>query len=281
MNKSELEALVNHELITDISYVNDLINNPKLMENMDVQEMSKMEILSQPVINEVLKEQGLSILVPTPPTPPTPLMTQSDIIAAIKEGKPFKLANDVQLETCIVINKGEVCDVDLNGYTIKGGLFTESKGSFKEGNTDSYVFWNKGGKLNISGNGVVEAQNAKYSMAVWTQDGTTVINDGTYTNAGEGSDLIYASATGVVEIYGGCFEACVKQPGVDGTMNTRAAINVKDADYKKGTAKVTVCGGEFLEFDPADNVSEGPNTNFVVEGYKSTLEGNVYKVTKE
>jgi hypothetical protein len=180
-----------------------------------------------------------------------------------------------------VINKGEVCDIDLNGYTIKGGLFTESNGSFTEGNTDSYVFWNKGGQLNISGNGIIEAQSAKYSMAVWTQNGTTVINDGTYTNAGEGSDLIYVSATGIVEIHGGCFEACVKQPGVDGTKNVRAAINVKDADYKKGTAKVTVYGGEFLEFDPADNVSEGPNTNFVVEGYKSTLEGNVYKVTKE
>ena len=278
MNKSELEALVNYELVNEVGFVDGLINNPEALEKLDMTEMSKLGILSQPIVNKTLVENGISILVPTPPTPP---MTQSDIVAAIKEGKPFKLANDVQLETCIVINKGEVCDVDLNGYTIKGGLFTESNGSFKEGNTDSYVFWNKGGKLNISGNGVVEAQNAKYSMAVWTQGGTTSINDGTYTNSGEGSDLIYASATGVVEIHGGCFEACVKQPGVDGTMNTRSAINVKDADYKKGTAKVTVYGGEFLEFDPADNLSEGPNTNFVAEGYKSTLEGNIYKVTKE
>jgi hypothetical protein len=208
------------------------------------------------------------------------ISSQSDIMEAIKLGKPFKLTDDVKLDSCITLNEGEVCNIDLNGHTIKGGLFTESNGSFSEGDSDSFVFWNRGGVLNIYGDGVVEAQNAKYSMAVWAQGGTTIINGGTYTNAGEGADLIYASANGTVEVYNGYFEACIKQPGVDGTNNVRSALNVKDADYRNGTAKIVVYGGEFVEFDPSNNVSEGPNTNFVAEGYKSVLDGDVYKVIK-
>jgi hypothetical protein len=99
---------------------------------------------------------------------------------AIKAGSPVKLIDDVKLDSCITLNEGEVCNIDLNGHTIKGGLFTESNGSFNEGDSDSFVFWNRGGVLNIYGDGVVEAQNAKYSMAVWAQGGTTIINGGTY-----------------------------------------------------------------------------------------------------
>ena len=33
-------------------------------------------------------------------------------------------------------------------------------------------------------------------------------------------------------------------------------------------------------FDPANNVSEGANTNFVEEGYISTYENDYYTVTK-
>ena len=36
----------------------------------------------------------------------------------------------------------------------------------------------------------------------------------------------------------------------------------------QGTSKITVYGGRFYGFDPANNVSEGPNTNFVAEGYE-------------
>lgn len=272
MNKKELDALVNHKLITEVGFVDDLVKNPEKMEKVEVAELASMGILSQPVMNKVLVEEGMDVLVP--------ILTQADFEEKVKSGKAFKLTNDIILDSCIVIKKGDVCNVDLNGYNIIAGVFAENGGEIKEGDSDSYVFWNKGGELTISGSGMISSQDAKYSIAVWAQGGTTVLNGGSYKNAGEGSDLIYASATGSVVINGGYYEACVKQEGVDGTKNHRAALNVKDADYKKGTAKIEVKGGSFLEFDPMDNVSETAHTNFCAEGYKTELNENVYTVVK-
>lgn len=272
MNKKELELLVDRKLITQVGYVEDLIKNPEKLEKVSEEDMAAMGVLSQPEVNTVVIEEGVLTLMP--------IVTQADLIERIKLGKPFKLTNDIQLDTCIVIDKGDKCEIDLNGYNITAGLFAESAGDFLEGDSDSFAFWNKGGELIISGDGNINTQAAKYSIAVWTQGGTTVLNGGVYKNAGEGSDLIYASATGSVEINGGYYEACIKQEGVVGTANTRDALNIKDADFKKGTAKIIVKGGKFIEFNPANNLSEGPNTNFVADGYKVVEDSDIYSVIK-
>lgn len=139
------------------------------------------------------------------------------------------------------------------------------------GQTDSYVFWVKdGATLTIEGEGTIVSQAAKYSMAVWAQGGNVVINGGNFYNNGEGSDLIYASAGGHVTINGGKFVACLKQAGVDGTKEERSALNIKDAD--RNTSSITVTGGTFFHFDPANNTSEGPNTNFVAAGHTSSYD---------
>lgn len=132
----------------------------------------------------------------------------------------------------------------------------------------------KGGVTTLSGTGKVEASLGSdgYSMAIWAKDGTVVINDGIYNNMTDGSargtDLIYVSGTGCVEINGGIFEAAKPE----------WTLNVKDVDYKAGTAKIIVKGGSFKNFDPANNAAEGAGTNFVAEGYKSVLEGEYYVV---
>lgn len=270
MNKKELETLVDHELITQVGYANDLLQNPDKLEAISLEDMVATGVLSQPEANKSIVDNGVDILIP--------ITTQEDFISRMKVGKLIKLTNDLHLDTCIIIDEGDVCNVDLNGYTITAGVFAESNGKVSEGDSDSYVFWNKGGNLSISSDGTIKAQDANYSMAVWTQAGTTTLNGGTYLNGGEGSDLIYASGTGSVVINGGYYEAGVKQNGVDGTANIRAALNVKDADYKKGTAKIEVFGGSFLEFDPSNNVSEGESTNYVAEGFKTIVTENIYNV---
>ena len=44
-------------------------------------------------------------------------------------------------------------------------------------------------------------------------------------------------------------------------------LNCIDSAYKDGTAKITVKGGTFVNFNPADCKAEGAGTNFVAEGY--------------
>ena len=86
--------------------------------------------------------------------------------------------------------------------------------------TDSYgIHVVKGGDLTIDGDGVIEAQKATYSMAVWAQGGKVIIKDGIFKNGGDGCDLIYASAGGKVEIYGGEFHPTKRIGLEEGTKN--------------------------------------------------------------
>ena len=39
-------------------------------------------------------------------------------------------------------------------------------------------------------------------------------------------------------------------------------------DDSRTTSSINVYGGEFVNFNPADNAAEGTNTNFVADGYK-------------
>lgn len=191
-----------------------------------------------------------------------------DIAAAQQTGAKVTLSSDVALTNSLVIDKNVT--IDLNGKNLTGGLFTESNGAMTAGQTDSYVFWVKdGATLTIEGEGTIVSQAAKYSMAVWAQGGKVVINGGNFYNNGEGSDLIYASAGGEVVIKGGKFVACEKQAGVSGTQEKRSALNIKG----DGTnSSITVYGGTFFHFNPANNKSEGDNTNYVAPGYKSVYD---------
>lgn len=115
-------------------------------------------------------------------------------------------------------------------------------------------------------------------MAVWAQGGDVTINGGKFYNGGDGCDLIYASNGSTIEIYGGEFHATENTNAEPGTKNKFSALNIKDKD--RDNSKIVVYGGTFYGFDPANNLSEGPNTDFVAKGYKSEeIEENVWKVT--
>ena len=56
-------------------------------------------------------------------------------------------------------------------------------------------------------------------------------------------------------------------------MTPVLAVSVNHAN---GTAKITVKGGTFVNFNPADCQAEGAHTNFVADGYtvKSEAHGS-------
>lgn len=205
--------------------------------------------------------------------------TAEELLSVLEQGGTATLSNSI--ETTAVVNT--VSTVKLDGGSIVGKVFAESNGEMLEGNSDSYAVWVKdGGNLTIEGDGEVVAQEATYSMAVWANGGDVTIKGGTFRNGGDGTDLIYASAGGSVYIYGGEFIGAGNTGSEPGTKNEYSLLNVKDADYKSGASEIVVYGGKFHGFNPADNLSEGPGTNFVAEGYKSVeVEEGIWEVVKE
>jgi hypothetical protein len=195
----------------------------------------------------------------------------TDFLSVMTGGGDAVLPFDIVLDAPIVIEKDVT--LDLNGHNIHMNSWIEDDGS-----SNSYAFWVKGGTLTINGNGMVSTSDAEYSMAVWVNGGNVVINDGKFVNKGSGCDLIYLSGKGDLTINGGYFAATEIGEIVEGTLNKRSAINIKDAS--RSTCNVYVKGGTFLGFNPADNLSEGPNTNFVVDGYE-TVEDRLYYTVKE
>ena len=241
------------------------------------------EILINPDV-----ENWEEVTVPEIDATATEVSTSEELVEAVAAGRSVRLAENIQLDAPIIVDpaayatRAGVVDVkvDLNGKTITAPLFTESNGTVTAGSTDSYGFWVKeGATLTIDGPGKVQAQACKYSMAVWADGGKVIINGGEFANAGEGSDLIYAKNGGQVEIYGGVFKACPKGANVEGTAQTYTALNLHDGT--KNISSITVYGGTFYNFDPANNKSENPAVNFVADGYGSyELEAGVWTVLK-
>ena len=189
-----------------------------------------------------------------------------DAINGADNGDVVTLQDDVNMgandDDHLVINAENVTiDLGEKTFTANGSL-----GAVKV----------ESGVTTLDGTGTVSGTlgSDNYSMAIWTTGGTTIINGGTYKNETDnterGTDLIYASATGCIEINGGTFEAAKPE----------WTLNCRDADYKAGTAKIIVKGGSFKNFDPANNNAEGANTNFVAEGYESIKEGDYYVVKR-
>ena len=109
---------------------------------------------------------------------------------------------------------------------------------------------------------------------------TLTIKSGTFVS-GEDSPAVYVELGGKVKIEGGIF-------GEAGVTND-FLINIKDNFRKPTTDKepidiIEITGGTFINFNPLNNRSEGPNTSYVPAGYnvKAEVKGDdtYYTVVK-
>ena len=196
----------------------------------------------------------------------TSVATEAELRAAIAAGESVKLADDINLTTPLryaPVTRATTINefvVDLNGHNLSSA-------------TD--VFEVSGGTLNIIGDGEVHAAttNGEPYCAVWAYGNAVVnINGGTYKIGypdGDYNDLIYAKENAVINIYGGTFHNSGRENAF--------VLNLKDGSK----ADINVYGGSYEKFNPANNESEGPNTNFVATGYKSVADGDYFKVVAE
>ena len=192
--------------------------------------------------------------------------TLSQAIAALEDkGGTIKLLQDINAPS-MNYKITENITIDLNGHDITG---SGAEGVF-------YVYTS--GHLTITGDGVITAvENNKAAIAVqvFSEKAKVTLEGGTYkqqiTNKDDPHfDLIYVYY-GTAEIKGGTYEG----------FTPAWTLNCRDDSYKAGTAHITVTGGTFVGFDPANNTAEGEGTSFVPTGYVPKANGDgSYTVVK-
>ena len=202
-------------------------------------------------------------------TTPDAQIEDAEFRAAAQLGGVVTLNKDVVLSSTLALANDLV--LDLNGHNI-----TINNDSDELGEGDGIIVTE--GTLTIKGEGTVTAN----TRAVWARgNGGAVINieGGHYVGATKGytCEVIYASGNGIINIYGGTFEA-ETEDNVSFAAPQYAVLNL----HGNGATgcNITVYGGSFKNFNPADNISENPKKNFCAEGYVSVANGEWFDVIK-
>lgn len=114
--------------------------------------------------------------------------------------------------------------------------------------------------INANENGGIDTGiNGGYAINVLGGAKLT-INGGTYYGGGTAVQV----QKGELTINGGDYAV---EPYSNPVYGYKFLLNCIDAALKDGTAKITVTGGTFANYDPSDSASENPHGNFVPDGY--------------
>ncbi len=180
--------------------------------------------------------------------------TIADAIAAAKAGE----VKTIVLLTTIVLDKDTV--LDLTGLTVVTAA-TEA-GNY----VDAFTIL---ADVTVTGGTVDARPSHGYTFYIGNKDGAAgnlIIEDGKFY----GETSVVTNRHGNVTINGGEFDISLEKAG--DTYNY--VINCVDESYKNGSATITVKGGKFVGFNPANNAAEGTSTNFAAEGYVGVDNGD-------
>ena len=187
------------------------------------------------------------------------------LVSELTAGNNVALTADINLDQAVILNlAGKEATIDLNGHNIIG-----SKKFYDTTVNVWSVLSVRGGKLTINGDGnvfaatgaIAEAPNYIEDFAIDVNNGAQlVINGGNF----KGNDTAVYIYSGSVEINGGTFE--VYDNGL--SYGARYNINAYDSAFTGGTAKITIKGGTFFEFDPT-KAPEAGSPSLLPAGYKA------------
>ena len=201
--------------------------------------------------------------------------TLADAVAAVQNGDTITLLKDVDLgNTVTVANK--TVTLNMAGKTIYN---TKDLWDSKL-NAWSLISVRENGNLTITGDGTLKAKaDDCYALDTQERSAKLTVENGTVIG---NISAIYAFL-GEVTINGGSYS--IQQLNTNNVQDGYGlTINCYDQNYKEKTAKITVTGGYFAHFDPANNKAEGVRTNFVKDGYVSVTSdksGYDYKVVQK
>ena len=204
---------------------------------------------------------------------PAGVSTYDDLVSALSGTADIvRLDADINVEDTLVVTRAVT--LDMNGKTLsnKKGIWNQDAKKW------SIISVRENGNLTITGEGKI-ATLKDDCYAVDVQDnGKLTIEDGEFIGNIHSVYVLQGSA----EIKGGKYSI---QQVYSETQPYQFVLNLFDENRENKTATIVVTGGQFENFDPANNEAEGKNTNFVAKGYKTTPteEGDktIYTVTKE
>lgn len=192
--------------------------------------------------------------------------SSEDLVAAVnnvEDGDNIVLMKDIEIAGALKLvsenDKPVSATLDLNGNTIsaKTPVWSDANNDWALISAGANV------DLTIKGNGVLKTIEDD-SFAVDVRDGGKItINGGTYIG---NVHAVYVYE-GELTVNGGTFSV---QQKYSAARPNDYVLNCYDANYGNGTAKITVNGGVFAGFNPADCYAEGEHTNFTSEGSKLT-----------
>lgn len=181
------------------------------------------------------------------------------LAALFANGGSGTLTGDIEMGRFIV-PEGKNVVLNLNGKTVTLKGNSTGHGAKISGN------------VTIKGDGYFgdpTGESVGYMFDLYDSAVLNVEGNATYQC---GLSCVQMSANSTVNISGGKW--------IGGSYSGKYwTINKMDSD--KATTSVNITGGEFYKFNPAESYTENPVENWVAGGYKSTLVGDYYVVTKE
>ena len=159
----------------------------------------------------------------------------------------------------------ETNDVTIKGY---GELGVSGSSLYVPGEVSAAICAKNGVTVTFDGYyGTLDAGSEDYAIEV-RDGGRIVVKNGNGNTQFKGAVSAAYAHEGTVEIYAGQFYAN------ESSYGSTYLLNCADANYTNGTAKILVMGGTYYGFNPANNEAEGPETNFLANGYRSVQTSN-------
>ncbi len=207
----------------------------------------------------VVSKEGLTVLNNGAVTVAT---TADEVQNAIKnvaaDGKLYlKLTEGVTVGEVLAVAGGDVT-IDATDKTVA------NTADLWNGDTRAWslVSARETANVTVMGGNFKAKENDCYAADVYDKTAKLVIKGGNFI----GNVTAVYVFEGELVIEGGFFD--IQQLNSNNVQDGYGVlINCYDANFKNGTAKVTITGGTFVNFNPADNKAEGAGTNFVPAGY--------------
>ena len=188
-----------------------------------------------------------------------------DLQSALNAGGEVILLKDVDVADTLIVEK--TVTLDMNGkklYNTKD-IWNESRGNW------SLISVRGTGDLTVTGNGTFDAkENDCYAIDLYDNTAKCTIENGTFVG---NLHAVYVYE-GELAVKGGSFT--IKQ--LNTTNPYGFVLNCYDSSYRNDTAKITVTGGKFFNYDPSNAPCENPKANFCLAGKDALKNGDWYEV---